>query len=372
MKIGLVGYEANIKNRVGSNQYVFELLWSLWEEDKENEYVIFLPSSPLSDLPPPKENWRYKIGGPTRLWNLLGLSKLLLKEKPKPNVIFIPGHYVPIFLPSSLVISIMDLGYLRFPYHFTKPIYWKLKYWTEFSLKRASHILAISQSTKKDIVNFYKIPPEKITVAYPGVSKNFPQTVSDSKIKKIKEKYKIKNRYILFLSTLKPSKNIEGLLEAFKIFKNLKKEKTINLVITGRKGWLFEKIFKKVQELRLEKEVIFTDFVKEEEIPFLMKGAEVFVLPSFWEGFGIPVLEAMSLGVPVVASNVGSLPEVVNKAGILVNPYKPEEITYGIIKALENKEKLIKLGYQQVKKFDWQKTAQKIIKVLERVGGKNV
>ena len=116
--------------------------------------------------------------------------------------------------------------------------------------------------------------------------------------------------------------------------------------------------------------MIFTDFVPEKEISALMAGASVFVLPSFWEGFGIPVLEAMSFGVPVVASNVGSLPEVVGKAGVLVDPYRPEEIALGIKKALENKEKLVKLGYQQIKKFSWEETARKVVKVLEEVGGK--
>lgn len=365
MKIALVGYEANIKNRVGSNRYVFELLWALWREDEKNEYIIFLPNPPLDDLPPERENWQYKIKGPRKLWNIFGLSLALLTEKPKPEVIFVPGHYAPPFLPAPLIISIMDLGYLRFPSHFTRLIYWKLKFWTEFSLKKATHIFTISQSTKRDIINFYKISSEKITVVYPGINKKFE--VLD--ILKIKNKYKIKGKYLLFVSTLKPSKNIEGLLEAFKL---IKRKEPLYLVIAGKKGWLFEKIFQKVKDLELEKEVIFTGFVDEKELPTLIKGAEVFVLPSFWEGFGIPLLEAMKLGVPVVASKVGSLPEVVGKAGILVNPYEPKSIALGIEKALEKKEKLIKLGYQQVKKFTWQKSAIKIIRVLEKLGKKNV
>ncbi|MGB9706962.1 MAG: glycosyltransferase family 4 protein [Microgenomates group bacterium] len=367
MKIALVGYEANIKNRVGSNQYAFEIIWALWKIDKKNDYVIFLPSPPLKDLPPTRKNWSYEVVGPKKLWNFLGLPWGLVKEKPRPDVVFVPGHYAPVFVPAPLVISIMDLGYLRFPQHFTKPIYWKLKFWTEFSLKKAKKILAISRGTKEDIVKFYKIPEEKIVVTYPGVGEKFQIPNSKFQISKIKKKYKIAGRYILFLGTLKPSKNIEGLLEAFKlIITNY--ELPITLVITGKKGWMFEEVFKKVKALNLEKQVIFTDFVEEKKVPALMAGAEVFVLPSFWEGFGIPVLEAMSLGVPVVASNVGALPEVVGEAGVLVDPNKPQEIALGIKKALENKEKLVKLGYQQVKKFSWEKTAQKTLEVLEEVG----
>jgi len=367
MKIALVGYEANIINRVGSNQYAFELLWALWRVDKKNKYVVFLPNLPLEDLPPPRKNWHYKVVGPKKLWNFLGLPLALKKEKPSPDIVFVPGHYAPPFVSIPLIITIMDLGYLRFPQHFTKPIYLKLKYWTYFSLKKAVKILAISESTKKDIIKFYKISPQKIVVA-PAACSILKAKIKKEEIEKLKGKYGIEDDYILFLGTLKPSKNVEGLVEAFKLLG----VGGLKLVVAGRKGWLYEKIFEKVKDLRLENKIIFTDFVPEKEILPLMVGAEVFVMPSFWEGFGIPVLEAMSLGVPVVASNIGSLPEVVGKAGILIDPYKPQDIALGIKKALENKEKLIKLGYQQVKKFSWEETAKMVVKVLEEVGGKNV
>jgi len=367
MKIALVGYEANIKNRVGSNQYAFEIIWALWRLDKKNEYVVFLPDTPREDLPPPRTNWRYKVVGPKKLWNFFGLPWALRKEKPSPGVVFVPGHYVPPFVGLPLVVTVMDLGYLRFPKHFTKPIYLKLKYWTGFSLKKAAKILAISERTKKDIVKFYKISPQKIVVA-PAAIRKREIKIKKEEIEAVKRKYKIDKDYVLFLGTLKPSKNIEGLIEGFRLLG----VEDLRLVIAGRKGWLYEKIFEKVKNLGLEGKVIFTDFVPEKEISALMAGASVFVLPSFWEGFGIPVLEAMSFGVPVVASNVGSLPEVVGKAGILVDPYRPKEISLGIKKALENKEKLVKLGYQQIKRFSWEETARKVVKVLEEVGGKNV
>ena len=144
------------------------------------------------------------------------------------------------------------------------------------------------------------------------------------------------------------------------------------MVIAGRKGWLFEKIFEKVKELALKDRVVFTDFVEEEDLAFLMAGAKVFVLPSFWEGFGIPVLEAMAVGTPVVASRVGSLPEIVNGAGILVDPYKKESIANGIKEALNKKEELVKKGLEQSRQFNWLDCAEKVIKVLEKEGNKNV
>lgn len=364
MKIALVGYEANIKNRVGSNQYAFELTRALWKDDKENEYLVFLPSSPLPDLPKEKENWHYKVAGPQKFWNFFGLPLGLIKEKPKPDVVFIPGHYAPIYSPSPVAVSVMDLGYLRFPHHFTKSTYLKLKFWTEFSLKKAALVFAISSATKDDIVNFYKINENKILVTYPGYNKEVfdYQKINPENIQKIKEKYRVE-RYILFLSTLKPSKNVEGLIDAYKILNF----SDIKLVIAGKKGWMYKEIFKLVKEKNLENKVVFTDFVPEEEVPSLMKGAEVFVLPSFWEGFGIPVVEAMACGVPVVVSNAGSLPEIVGDAGIIIDPYKPETIAMGIENALQKKDILVKKGFQQIKKFDWNNCALKTIDGLQKL-----
>lgn len=366
MRVAVSGYEANIKNRVGSNQYAFELLKAIHQVDKKNEYRIFLPTPPLPALPPERKNWRYEIVGPPKLWNIFGLPRALFQQ-PKPDVFFNPGHYSPLFFPVPLVVSIMDLGYLRFPKQFTKPILFKLKFWTSLSIKRASHIFAISESTKNDIIKYCGVDSNKITVTYPGYDKNnFQFPISKSQIGKVKGKYKIKGDYILFLGTLKPSKNLEGLLEAFKrITSHLS---PITLVIAGRKGWLYARIFAKAKKLDLKKRVIFTGFIEEKDVPTLMAGAKVFVLPSFWEGFGIPVIEAMACGTPVVVSNAGSLPEIVGEAGIIVNPYDPEEIASGIKKVLDNQsihDNLQKKGLAQAEKFSWEKCAQKTIKILK-------
>jgi glycosyltransferase involved in cell wall biosynthesis len=374
MRIAVVGYEANIKNRVGSNQYAFELIRSFYDLDRKNQYTVYLPTPPLPDLPRPREGWSYKVVGPPKFWNIFGLPRALFQQKPAPDVVFSPGHYCPLFSPAPLVVSIMDLGYLHFPQHFTKPIYWKLKFWTAFSIKKAAHIFAISQTTKNDIIRYYKVDPGKITVTYPGYDrKKFKVQSSKFKVKEVKRKYKIEGDYILFLGTLKPSKNIEGLLEAFKLLIT-NYQLPITLVIAGKKGWMFEEIFKKVKKLGLEDKVIFTDFVNEEDVPALMAGAKVFVTPSFWEGFGIPVVEAMACGTPVVVSNSGSLPEIVDDAGVIVDPYDPNDIAKGIKETLESngsnhRTSLIDKGLRQVKKFDWESCAKKTLSVLEKIGG---
>lgn len=360
MNIALIGYEANIKNRVGSNQYAFELLKALYQLDKKNNYLIHLPSPPLPDLPPGRENWRYQISGPSRLWNIFGLPRALFHQRPKPDLVFNPGHYLPLFSPSPLVVSIMDLGYLRYPEQFTKPTLAKLKFWTAFSIKRATHILAISEFTRNDIIKTYQVDPGKVTATPLGFSLKKP-----SKTKQVKKKYQIKNDYLLYLGTLKPNKNIEGLLEAFNILRS--DYPHLQLVIAGRKGWLYQQIFKKVKKLRLENQVIFTDFVPDDEVSGLISQAQVFILPSFWEGFGIPVLEAMALGTPVVVSQIASLPEVAGDAGVLVDPASSQSIAAGIKTALENKKELSKKGLAQAKKFSWEKCARQTLEVLKKV-----
>lgn len=373
MRIALIGYEANVPYRVGSNQYAFEIIRALACLSKHHDFTVYLPTPPLSHLPKENPGWLYRLTGPKKFWNLLGLPWGLYRQKPRPDVVFSPGHYSPPFSPAPLVVAIMDLGFLRSPEQFKKTTFYKLKFWTEFSVRKAAHILAISRFTADDIIKTYQIDPKKVTVTSLGYDRErFHIQKNKSIIVKVKRKYGVWDDYVLFLGTLKPSKNIEGLLEAFKIVKSLKSKvksnkENLKLVLAGKTGWLYKPIYEKVKKLGLEEEVVFTGFVKENDVPFLMAGARVFCLPSFWEGFGIPVLEAMASGVPVVASEVASLPEVVGKAGILVDPKDSENIAWGISKALEEREKLVALGLSQANKFSWERCGQQTLAVLENI-----
>ncbi len=370
MLIGIDGNEANIKQRVGSNQYAFELLKALRAKRIAHRVVVYLRDEPLPDMPKESENWQYRVIRPRKFWTQWRLPLDLYLHQPRPEIFFSPGHYSPRFCPVPFVVSIMDLGYLRFPEQFTKKDLYQLTNWTARSIKKADHLFAISETTKNDIIKRYQVPEKKITVTYPGHDKRKFQ-ISNSKfqINKVKRKYKIENDYILFLGSLRPSKNIEGLIEAFKL-SIINYQLSITLVIAGKKGWLYQTIFDRVKELGLTKRVVFTGFVDEEDVPALVAGAKVFTLPSFWEGFGIPVIEAMACGVPVVVSNAGSLPEVVGEAGVIINPYQPEDIARGIKEAIENRDELVKKGLEQAKKFSWEKCARETLSVLEKVGKK--
>lgn len=369
MRIGIDGNEANIKNRVGVNQYAAELLRSLeaLPEAKEHDWVIYLKDEPLPHMPKEREGWSYKVLPSGGLWVLQKLTPYLWFSKDRPDVFFTPSHYTPPTLPIPMVMSVMDLGYLRFPEQFRKYDFYQLKYWGQWSMRKAKKIISISESTKKDIIEHYPWAAGKVVVTYPGYDKEryHLEKIKKSEIEEIKKKYGIQDDYILFLSTLKPSKNLEGLLQAFARLD----DKRISLVVAGKKGWLYSTVFWRVQELNLEDRVIFADFIPEEEKPPLIAGAKLLASPSFWEGFGMHVVEAMALGVPVLVSNVGSLSEIVGGTGVVVDPHSPRSIEGGIQKVISLSEtqynRLRERLVTQAQKFDWTGTARKTLSVLK-------
>ncbi len=372
--IGIDGNEANIEKRVGVNVYAFELLKAIWQLQKKglvnHKLIVFLKRPPLLDMPKEMQNFRYKIIWGGGAWILTRLMPHLWKNPEKLDVIFSPSHYVPPLAFQPRACSIMDLGYLKSSGHFKKYDYWQLKYWSAISIFASKVIFAISENTKNEIVRRYPFASKKVVVTPLAYDQNlFNTKVAKEDTMRVKDKYTIVSDYILFLSTLKPSKNIEGLIEAFSSISG--KFPNIKLVIVGKKGWLYESIFEKVKKLNLEDKIIFTDFVPEKDKPALIAGAKVFCLPSFHEGFGLDVLNAMACGVPVVISDKGSLPEVAGDAGVYVDPNSSKSIADGINKVLsmDNVEynKLVARGLDQVKKFSWEDTALKTLEALEDV-----
>lgn len=353
MKIAVDGYEANVEYRVGSSQVAYELLKHFEKLDYQNEYTIFLPRKPLDDLPKERDGWKYQVLKPKRLWTYFALPAALFLRAKKFDLIFSPTHYIPRFSPTKRVVTIFDLSFLHFPEMFTKKDLWQLKNWTKFSLENADHIITISNFSKQDIISQCKIDKNKITVAYPGY---------DS------EKFKAQSRkvgnYIIYIGTIQPRKNLIRLMEAVARIEGLK------LMIVGKTGWEYEEILLAPKKLGIEDRVEFKGYLSTDKLADLLAGAQAFVLPSLWEGFGIPVVEAMAAGVPVIVSNVSSLPEVVGNAGLLVDPYSVDQIEQAIRTLVTDKklrEKYVKLGLIQSQKFSWSKMAKQVLKVFTKV-----
>jgi glycosyltransferase involved in cell wall biosynthesis len=374
MNIGIDGNEANIKNRVGVNKYAYEMLIGLQKENEKkvspNNLIVYLKDEPLKDLPRETKYFSYKIINGGGLWILTRLMPYLWKNPDKIDCLYSPSHYVPMFLSIPRICSIMDLDYLNNSEHFEKKVFWQLKYWTAISIFVSKRILTISDSSKRDIVRHYPFASNKITVTHLGYDRDkFNLNVSNDLVRRVKNRYSIVDDYILFVSTLKPSKNIEGLIDAFASLSS--KYPKLSLVVAGKKGWMFEKIYERVEKLNLTKKIIFTDFFSEEERPALMAGCKFYCLPSFWEGFGLEILSAFGCGKPVVVSNVGSIPEVAGEAGIYVDPNDIESIAAGMENVLNMSEKeynsIVELGFKQAKKFSWEECSKKTLKVIENI-----
>ena len=370
MKIAIDGYEANSPQRLGSSQVGFNLIKYINKIDEKNDYTVLIPEAPLEDFPPERERFNYKILHPKRLWTYWTLPLFLYRNKNKYDVFFTPTHYIPRFAPCKRVVTIFDLSFIHFPESFTKIDLWKLSNLTKFSIKDANHIITISQFSKRDIINQYKVDKDKITVAYPGFNSNIFFPVDLPKIQPVLEKYHIRGNYIIYVGTIQPRKNLVRLMEA------VSKIEGLNLVVVGkttgpgRQGWMYEDILQAPKKLGIEQRVIFTGFVPNKDLAVLLNGAVAFIQPSLWEGFGIPVVEAMACGVPVIVSNVSSLPEIVGKAGLLIDPYSIDQIEQAIRTVIADKKlrsKLSKLGLKQSSKFSWQKMARVVLKALESI-----
>lgn len=365
--IGIDGNEANVQNRVGIGEYSFELIKKFNELKRHDiKFQIYLKNIPRFDMPRESENWTYKIFGPNKLWTQIALPLNLYAHFPRPDVFFTPSHYAPRFSPIPTAIAIMDLSYIYFPQLFAKSDLYQLKHWTAYSAKNANVIFTISESTRDDIIDEYKVSKDKVYITYPGIkSLQIHKTKSMDELQK---KFGIPKKFILFVGTIQPRKNIGMLIQAFS--KIAEKYKDVDLVIVGKKGWLFEPIFKLPQEISIESRVHFLDFVSDEDLAAFYKNAICFVLPSLYEGFGLPILEAMQHGCPVITSSVSSLPEAGGDAALYVDPKDKDDIAKKIAELIENenlRKELVKKGYMHLKKFSWEKSAKETLSVLESI-----
>lgn len=380
MKIGINGYEAvvprfgydenGLPRRVGSSEYAYQLLINLNKIDNKNEYFIYLPTNPTKDLPEESSNWHYKIIKKRSIWTLFDLSREFIFKERNLDIFFSPTHYLPAFSPFSAAISIMDLSFYHYPQLFKRKDLYQMKFWTKLSVKKAKKIFTISEASKDDIIRIYNIPEKKVVVTYPGIKSEVSIKNKVLSMEEIKEKYGIGADYVLFVGTLQPRKNVTRLVEAFSKLILNSQFSTFNLIIVGKKGWMYEEILQAPKKFGIEDKVRFLDFVSDEDLPSFYKNATCFVLPSLYEGFGLPVLEAMQNGCPVITSNVSSLPEAGGDAALYINPEDANDIAEKIKKVISDKKlrsDMIEKGYKQIEKFSWEKTAKETLRALEEI-----
>ena len=363
--------DPKLEDKAGVAHYVYHLIDNLLTTDNKNEYFLFFDKRAKNTDYFKRDNsvikyfpfLQYKKFLPFAYSHLLVAAFL---GRQWLDIYHSPAYSIPLAYSNSklAVVTVHDLAIYHEAEWFPKRQKFSTKIVVPGSLKKARKIIAVSDSTKKDIVRFLKIPAQKIQVIYEGVDKRVKKNLH------VEEKFSIKGKFILFVGTLEPRKNITGLIRAYNKLKGTNIYKDYQLVITGKKGWLFEEIFKLVKALGLERKVIFTDYVSQEDKIGLLDAADLFIFPSFYEGFGLPVLESMQQGTPVVCSNTTSLPEVAGKAALFVNPRSIKEISQAIYKVLTDKKlynDLLLAGFEQAKRFSWEKCARETLKVYEEV-----
>lgn len=371
MRIWIDGYEANTPQRLGSGQVAFELLKSLEAANKVDDFSVLLPERPMADLPKERSGWRYKILKPKFLWTRIALVLELVRSKQVPDVFFSPTHYIPSINKVPRVVVIFDLSFVYFPQMYLKSDLYKLKNWTKYSALKSAKIITISNSAKKDIVKEYEVAASKIVVCYPGYDKSLFKLVGRDTTEAVCRKYGISGRYIIYIGTIQPRKNLIKLFEAIARVDGLKLVVVGKTTGPGRSGWMYEEILSSPEGLGIKDRVIFTGFVESADLPPLLSGAMAYVLLSLYEGFGIPVVEAMAVGVPVITSDVSSLPEVLGNSGLLVNPQSVDQIELAIRSVITDERlraKLRRLGLEQAKKYSWDKMAGCVLDVLHSVG----
>lgn len=365
-RIGIISEPLNIQPR-GVGYYTLNLINSLLKIDKNNQYRLINWTNPNKAFPAQTYITKnlLKSVSPTYGW----YPTLPFQLKNSDFDIIINPSSIPTFFKfkQKYIITIHDLTPIIFPETHRAGKGFIYKYLLPKTVKEADCIVADSLSTKNDIVKYLSIPPEKISVIYPGIDSRFKVIKRRFIINAIKKKYKLPDKFILSVGTLEPRKNIVNLIKAFNL---IKAKDPIYLVIVGIKGWKHQKIFETVANSRAKQRIIFTDYVDDEDLPGFYNLGLLLAYPSLYEGFGLPCLEAMACGCPVITSNISSMPEVCGSAAYYINPHSTNSIYSGLEKVLKNKmirKRLSLEGLNQAKKFSWKKTVEEFLKIIKEL-----
>lgn len=350
----------------GIGRYCYELSKFIYEQHKiDFKIVIREEDKKLFDFADIKDLiivQEIRNGKQRNYYEQFKLPKLVYKKYPNA-IIHYPDTMAPLFTRNKVVITVHDLAFKSLKNAFAwETVLWK-NFITDLSIKKADKIIAITEFAKSEILKYYPNVDNKINVIYNGFNDFSKDPINLNNIKKNILNLK-DSKYILTVSTISPRKNMDGLVKAFNLVRN--KVNNYKLVIAGKNGWLYESVYKLVDEFELNDSVIFTGGVNDDELKFLYKNADVFVYPSFYEGFGLPPLEAMSYGIPCVVSDRTSIPEVVGDAAVKVDPYDLNELSNTILKVIADKdlcENLKVNSKKRLKYFSWEKCADRAIDI---------
>jgi len=358
----------------GIGRYVRELTAALATEDPVTDYRLFVAGAKREQLPhPPRPNfdWRTTILTPrwlARIWQRAQLP-LPVEIITGPVDLF---HATDFVLPPTLprtrsLLTVHDLSFLRVPDAASPSLRRYLEAVAPRSVERADHVLADSQATKDDLIEIYRTPANKISVLYSGVDARFGPVTDQMTLKAVLDKHNLRDKkYVLSVGTVQPRKNYSGAIRALSRIRDQGID--LHYAVAGGPGWLEDEMYRSIRETAMEDRVHILGFVPDEDLPALYSGARALLAVSLYEGFGLPVLEAMACGTPVITSNLSSLPEVAGDAGILVNPLDNEAISDAIMKTLTDaalRQQLVAAGFERVKRFSWASAASQLKSIYD-------
>lgn len=355
----------------GNETYIRNLIRALAEIDSNNRYTLYLANAKAAEewrtgftkqftnfevrsLPPPTPLVRVPVA-------------LAFELRFRPVDLLHVQFTAPPFCPVPVVATIHDLAFEHLPETFTRRGSFQLKLTVRKTAKKAARIATVSEYSRQDLLRTYRLPPEKVVVTYNGVEPHFScQPASTNELDLIRQRFGIQRDFILAVGSLQPRKNLVRLIRAYAKLRSEHEQFNYQLVIVGRKLWLADSIFDEVNRQKWAADVILTGYVTDEDLPALYRTATAFVYPSIFEGFGLPPVEAMACGTPVITSNLSSLPEIVGDAAVLIDPYNEQDLAAGLLRVVNDEQLRVRLrsrGIEQAKKFTWRTAAEKTLEL---------
>ena len=378
-----IDFTSAVRERAGIGRYARELIRALARLDRDNRYVLFVPRDAHDELL--RFDWSPNfqiVRAPlterylAALWHKFRVPLFVEAFTGRVDVFYSPDFLLPPTRARRTLVTIHDLSYVRVPECFPAPLLAYLNRAVPRALARADLVLADADSTRRDVNDVYRVPLDKIKTLYSGVDPRFNPSIAPESQARVRELTQGKP-YLLAVSTIQPRKNYSRLIEAFAKIANSELGiansqfaiRNSRLVIAGHRGWMYEDVFETVERLGLQDRVIFPNFFADADLPALYANATLFVYPSLYEGFGLPVAEAMACGTPVVCSKASSLPEVAGDAVLYFDPRDVNAMADAMQRALSDeslRDQMRGRGFAQVKQFSWDKAARELRDYLTR------
>jgi glycosyltransferase involved in cell wall biosynthesis len=357
----------------GNESYATNLIEALAQVDSVNEYTLYVTTAEARARF--SQRWpNFRVQTTLPHTPLIRIPLTLAAELRKRPVDVLHVQFTaPPFSPCPVVVSVHDLSFEHLPQTFNRRSRTQLRLTVRHSVKRAARVLTLSEHTRHDMIETYGTSPERITAIPIAAPSYFGRVREERELQRVRHIYGIEGDYILCVSSIQPRKNLPRLVRAYASLRNKRGPgKLPKLVLVGKCAWLYDETLRSIEEGRMKDSVILTGYVPQSDLPALYSGSVCFVYPSYFEGFGLPPLEAMKCGAPVIAGNRTSLPEVVGDAGILVDPFDVNAIAAAIEQLVDDpdfREQLSVKGLARSRLFDWNETARRTLNVYEQVVG---